>query len=342
MRDHTDEKSEASGNDGQDEGHVRIGGLPAFDPDDPAENAVINRLVGNWHRRAAVKREEPDVYALFDPGRPDFREDMVPFRGHPVWERLSDETRSRLLSWGWVAYNRNTVLIEQRIANPAFELVIGGAYPGLGGQQLELAVAQAMVDEQYHTLMHINGSAVTRRMRRSEFSDRVLPDSHITTIHQAHLDRCEEPWQRSLTTLGFATVAEISINAYLDLLADDQRIQVVNSTTVKLHNRDEYCHASISGEMMKQVYEALPADRRRFLLEKVVAGLEAFVAPDFTTWESIVAFEGVPGWEKAAAEVREAQGGTHLVQDHSGVHTLLREMDVLDQVEFGWGTTVTR
>ncbi|WP_432898275.1 AurF N-oxygenase family protein [Micromonospora matsumotoense] len=325
-----------------DEGHVRIGQLPAFDPDDPAENAVIKRLVGNWHRRAAVKRDEPDVYALFDHARPDFRDDMVPFRAHPIWEQLSDETRSRLLSWGWVAYNRNTVLIEQRIANPAFELVIGGAYPGLGGQDLELAVAQAMVDEQYHTLMHINGSAVTRRMRRGDFADRVLPDSHITQIHQAHLDRCTEPWQRSLTTLGFATVAEISINAYLDLLADDQQIQVVNSTTVRLHNRDEYCHASISGEMMKQVYEALPADRRRFLLGTVVAGLEAFVAPDFTTWETIAAFERVPGWESAAAEVREEQGGTHLVQDHSGIHTLLSEMDVLDQVEFGWGTTEAR
>ncbi|GGT60471.1 AurF N-oxygenase family protein [Streptomyces purpureus] len=339
MREHTDENSSESG---RDERHVQVAGLPAYDPNDPAENAVINRLVGNWHRRAAVKREEPDVYALFDIDRPDFREDMVPFRSHPIWERLSDDTRSRLLSWGWIAYNRNTVLIEQRIANPAFELVIGGAYPGLGGQQLELAVAQAMVDEQYHTLMHINGSAVTRRMRRSELSDRVLPDSHITTIHQEHLDRCDEQWERSLTTLGFATVAEISINAYLDLLADDQEIQVVNSTTVRLHNRDEYCHASISGEMMKQVYEALPADRRRFLLDKVVAGLEAFVAPDFATWESIVAFEGVRGWEKAAAEVREAQGGTHLVQDHSGIHRLLAEMDVLDEVEFNWGTTVAR
>ncbi|EEP74974.1 N-oxidase [Micromonospora sp. ATCC 39149] len=335
MRDHT-----VAG--ASKDGHIQLAGLPPFDPRDPTENAVISRLVGNWHRRAAVKRAEPDVYALFDRDRPDFRDDMIPFRSHPIWQSLSDEMRSRLCSWGWVAYNRNTVLIEQRIANPAFELVIAGEYPGIGGQQLELAVAQAMVDEQYHTLMHINGSAVTRRMRQREFSDRVLPDSHITTIHQQHLDRCGERWERSLTTLAFATVAEISINAYLELLADDQEIQVVNSTTVKLHNRDEYCHASISAEMLKQVYEALPTDRRRFLLDEIVAGLEAFVAPDFTTWETIMAFEGIAGWEKAAAEVREAQTGTHLVQDHSGVHTLLSEMDVLDQVHFGWGERTDR
>lgn len=329
MRDHTVEDAHTE----DTAGHA---GLPPFDPTNPVENAVISRLVGNWHRRAAVKRDEPDVYALFDRDRPDFRDDMIPFRSHPVWETLSDEMRSRLCSWGWVAYNRNTVLIEQRIANPAFELVIAGEYPGIGGQQLELAVAQAMVDEQYHTLMHINGSAVTRRMRRREFSDRLLPDSHITRTHQAHLDRCTQRWERSLTTLAFATVAEISINAYLDLLANDQEIQPLHSTTVRLHNRDEYCHASISAEVYKQVYEALSPQQRRFLLDETVAGLEAFVAPDFVTWEAIVAFEEVPGWEQAAAEVREAQTGTHLVQDHSGVHALLSEMDVIDQVDFAW------
>jgi hypothetical protein len=314
-------------------------GLPEFDPTDAAESAVISRLVGNWHRRAAVKRPEPDVHALFEPARPDFRVDMVPFSGHPLWASLSEDERSRLTSWGWIAYNRNTVLIEQGIANPAFQLVLAGEYPGVGGQQLELAIAQAMVDEQYHTLMHMNGSATTRRMRRREFSDRVLPDSLITTIHDQHLADCTERWERSLTTLAFATVAEISINAYLELLANDTDIQVVNSTTVRLHNRDEYCHASISGEILKNVHEVLKPDERRFLLDKVVAGLEAFVAPDFTTWETIAEFENVRGREKAAAEIRESQGGTHLVQDHSGVHSLLAEMDVLDQVEFAWGRT---
>ncbi|MGW1196474.1 AurF N-oxygenase family protein [Streptomyces sp. NPDC002536] len=327
---HADEKH-------SDDTLAHLPGLPEFDPADQVESAIISRLAGNWHRRAAVKRDEPDVDALFDPGRPDFREDMVPFRGHDIWDTLSEETRSRLLSWGWVAYNRNTVLIEQRVANPAFELVLEGEFPVLAGPDLETAIAQAMVDENYHSLMHMNGSAVTRRKRGQAFSDRVLPESHITRIHSEHRALCTEQWQRSLTTLAFATVAEISINAYLDLLADDTEIQVLNSTTVKLHNRDEYCHASISAEMAKRVYEVLRPAERRFFLDKTVAGMEAFVAPDFATWEAIVEFEGVKGWERAAADVRAAQGGTHLVQDHSGLHRLLSEMDALDQVDFDWG-----
>lgn len=319
------------------DGHlIHLPGVPSFDPNDEVENAIIGRLASNWHRRAAVKRREPDLDDLFDLARPDFREDMVPIRSHPIWDTLSDETRSRLLSWGWVSYNRNTVLIEQRIVNPAFEKVLDGAFPALGGAALEIAIAQAMVDEQYHSLMHMTGSAVTRRKRKRSYSDHVLPESHITQIHRRHRDEHTEGWQKNLTSLAFATVAEISINAYLDLLANDKEIQIINSTLVKLHNRDEYCHSSIAGEMAKQVYERLTADQQHFFLEKLIAGMEAFIAPDFETWETILEFEGVKGWERAAADVRASQSGVHLVQDHSGLHTLLSEMGALDKVEFGW------
>ena len=150
------------------DGLVHLPGLPSFDPRNTAESAVISRLAGNWQRRATVKRGEPDIDALFDPNRPDYPERIVPFRDHPTWQALPDEVRSRLLSWAWIAYNRHTVLAEQRVANPAFALVMEGEFPGLGGQEMEIALAQAMVDEQYHSLMHITASALTRRKRKYE------------------------------------------------------------------------------------------------------------------------------------------------------------------------------
>jgi hypothetical protein len=325
-----------------DDGRVQRAGLPAFDPTDHAESAIIRRLAGNWHRRATVKRDEPDVDALFDPARPDYPERIVPFRDHPTWQALPEERRSRLLSWAWIAYNRHTVLAEQRVANPAFALVMEGEYPGLGGQDMELALAQAMVDEQYHTLMHINASAVTRRKRRADLPDSALPESHTARTHQRLRDRTTERWQRSLTTLAFATVSEISINAYLDLLADDQDIQVVNSTTAKLHNRDEYCHASISDELAKLAYEVLAPDQRRFFLDMLVAGLDAFVATDYLTWETILRIERVPGWEAMIADVRVDSGSSRLVRDYSGLHCLMADLGVLGEVDFDWERAVVR
>lgn len=56
------------------DGLVHLPGLPSFDPADEAENAVISRLAGNWHRRSTVKRDEPDLDELFDAGRADYPE----------------------------------------------------------------------------------------------------------------------------------------------------------------------------------------------------------------------------------------------------------------------------
>jgi hypothetical protein len=215
--------------------------------------------------------------------------------------------------------------------------VMEGEFPGLGGHDMEIALAQAMVDEQYHSLMHISASALTRRRRGSAFPDSVLPESHTARTHHRLRAQCAERWQRSLTTLAFATVSEISINAYLDLLADDREIQVVNSTTAKLHNRDEYCHASISDEMAKLVYDVLNPEKRRFFVDMLVAGLEAFVATDYATWMAILQIEEVPGWGRMVADIQDDKSSSRLVRDYSGLHSLMSDMDVLGQVDFDWG-----
>ncbi|OBA88876.1 N-oxidase [Mycobacteriaceae bacterium 1482268.1] len=318
-------------------GFVNLPGLPSFDPQDVTESAVIRRLAGNWHRRATVKRAEPDIDDLFDAARPDYPERIIPFRGHPSWQNLPDDLRSRLLSWAWIAYNRHTVLAEQRVANPAFALVMEGEFPGLGGQEMEIALAQAMVDEQYHSLMHITASALTRRKRGYAFADAMLPESHTARAHQRLRAQWTQRWQRSLTTLAFATVSEISINAYLDLLADDPDIQVVNSTTARLHNRDEYCHASISDEMAKLVYDVLDAEKQRFFLDMLVAGLDAFVATDYTTWAAILNFENVPGWQRMITDVQADKSSSRLVRDYSGLYSLMSELNVLPEIDFDWG-----
>lgn len=319
-------------------GLVEVPGLPAFDPTDRVENAVIKRLAGNWQRRATVKREEPKLEDLFDKARPDYPERIVPFVGHPGWDGLPPEVRERLLSWAWLAYNRHTVLAEQRVANPAFALIIEGEFPSLGGPALETALAQAMVDEQYHTLMHLNASIVTREQRRIELPDSILPQPHITLRHDQLRDAVPERWQKKLTTLAFCTVSELSISAYLHLLSDDPDIQVINSTTVRLHNRDEICHSSISGELAKIVYDYLTADQRRFFVDTMITGLEAFVANDYTTWQRILEIEGVPNADRMINEVQEDTTRTNLVRDFTGLHSLLSEMDLLTQINFNWTT----
>jgi alpha-N-dichloroacetyl-p-aminophenylserinol N-oxygenase len=311
-------------------------GVPSFDRDDPAEHAVIRRLVGNWHRRATVKREEPDLDELFEPDRPDYPEGILPFHDHPTYRGLSPEKRAEITSWAWIAYNRHTVMAEQKVANPAFALVMEGEFPALTGEALNLSLAQAMVDEQYHTLMHLNASAVTRRRRGRAMPDAELPLSHTARAHQRLRDAAPERWQRSLITLAFATVSEISINAYLDLLADDKVIQPINSATARLHNRDEYCHASISAVLAETVHAQLAAERRRFFLDMLMEGLDAFVATDYSTWHRIMDLTSVPGGHAMLADCQADTGRSRLVRDYTGLHQLVEQMGVTDQVDFDW------
>lgn len=311
-------------------------GVPTFDARDPVENAVIRRLVGNWHRRASVKREEPNLDELFEPERPDYPEAILPFRDHPTYLGLSPEQRAEILGWAWIAYNRHTVMAEQKVANPAFALVMEGEYPSLQDESINLSLAQAMVDEQYHTLMHMNASAVTRRHRGRAMPDTDLPLSHTARVHQELRDRAVERWQRSLTTLAFATVSEISINAYLDLLADDPGIQPINSTTARLHNRDEYCHASISEVLAEVVYDTLDQRQRRYFLDMLLEGLEAFVANDYSTWHRIMDLTGIAGGHEMLADCQADAGRKRLVRDYTGLRRLVERLDAVDEVDFDW------
>ncbi|MBG0831332.1 diiron oxygenase [Planomonospora sp. ID67723] len=135
-------------------------GTPPYDPADPVENAVIRRLAGNWHRRAAVKHNAP--------------------------------------------------LAEQQVVNAAFGLVLEGAYPGVRGESLRQAVAQAMVDEQYHTLMHLNASARTRRRRNLTASGLDLPAPYTVREHARLSASAGESWQRPCITISTFGAGRIS------------------------------------------------------------------------------------------------------------------------------------
>ncbi|MFG2831354.1 hypothetical protein ACGFWI_28425 [Streptomyces sp. NPDC048434] len=63
-------------------------------------------------------------------------------------------------------------MAKQHIAHLAFACVIEGEFPAMmGGSALEASLAQAMVDEPHHTLMHLNGNA----MPGISLTDTVLP-----------------------------------------------------------------------------------------------------------------------------------------------------------------------
>ncbi|MFJ5223287.1 diiron oxygenase [Streptomyces sp. NPDC088400] len=325
-------------------GEVNGGGraeLPAYDPQDPVENAVIGRLSGNWHRRAAVKRQEPVLDDLFEPDRPDYPDSLLPFHDHPTYRALDDETRAKLRAWAWIAFNKNVMDIEQHVVNPGFGLLMTDVFDTGLGETMTVAVTQAMVDEQYHTLMHLNASAVTRRRRGWRMPDSALPLGYKARRYGQRMALASEAGHREIDTLAYTTVAEISINAYLDLIADNEVIQPINRTTAALHNRDEHCHASIADEIAKAAYARLAPPRRDLFLAALADGMEAFAANDFRTWHRIVDLVGVEGGRNMVLDVEHDASRRRLLQDFGALHRLCDEMEVLDRIPFDWSTVST-
>lgn len=316
--------------------------LPAHNPDDPVESAVIGRLAANWTRRASVKKAEPDLDDLFEEGRPDYPEHLLPFRDHPTYLALDDTVLRRLLAWAWVAFNKNVMDNEQRVVNPGFALIASGTFRAGFDESVAQAVTQAMVDEQYHTLMHLNAIAVTRRRRGWRMPESALPLAKKARRHEERLARADLRWQRDLVTLAFTTVSEMSINAYLDLMAQDDDVQPINRVTAELHNRDEYCHSSISKDIAATVYRSLGPEHREFFVEALGDGLAAFGANDFTTWRRIIELLGIEGGEAMMRDVENEPGRALLVQDYSGLHQLCAEIGVLDDVSFDWQSVTVR
>ncbi|MFC9789550.1 diiron oxygenase [Rhodococcus sp. NPDC127528] len=300
--------------------------LPEFDPDDPVESAVIAGLVRSWPRRATVRRAEPDLDEVFDPAKADYAEELVPFRDHETYLALDEATRDRIRAWAWIAYNKNVVDIEQHVVNPGFQLLLEDSlHTGLG-DTARASVVQAMVDEQYHTLMHLNASALTRRRRPWPLPERALPTSLTVVRGREAVAAQDDPRAAALVTLAFTTVAETSIGAYLSLIADDETVQPVNKATVALHRRDERAHASVTSELVKLVYDRLHPDDRRILLSGMADGVAAFTGTDYSVWSAILAEVGVAGADAMLRDVAAGPGDGRLVQDCSAIDRLRAQL----------------
>ncbi|MGB6053336.1 MAG: diiron oxygenase [Rhodococcus sp. (in: high G+C Gram-positive bacteria)] len=315
---------------------IQMPQLPEHDPNDAVESAVVSRLAGNWGKRATVKKPEPDLDDLFDLAKHDYPEALIPFADHDVYRALPETTQERIRAWGWIAFNKNVMDVEQHVVNPGFALLAADAFDTGMGDVLAVAVTQAMVDEQYHTLMHLNASALTRRQRGWAMPDRTLPVSATVRRQRAAQLGAADESAAALSTLAYTTVAEISITSYLDLIEDDEAIQPVNRATVKLHNRDEHCHASIADEMAAIVFETLSAGDRRHFLDGLAAGMDAFSSNDFGTWAAILRAEGVVDADRMLADTAADDTRRQLVQDYSGIRSLCRRLDVEDEIGIAW------
>jgi len=261
-----------------------------------------------------------------DPTIPDFPSRMVPFRDDPRYGALEPVFRQRVLAAAWVAYNEKTIAVEKAIVAPACDLLLEGAFHCTDAAATKRAVAQTLVDEHYHVLMCLDACIATRELHG--LSSLRIPKPVVVHELERAIDASGDAREAEITRLAFAIVAETTINAYLDLLANDASIQPINRDTTALHRRDESSHAKLFKEFARGLFGALTERERRVFVRALGAGLGAFVKVDFGAWGAILTHLAVAG----AGTLLDGCSGPgkpqRVFRDFSGFRLLLRDLSV--------------
>jgi len=300
------------------------------------DRTLVQRVAAAWPRRSTIRSDMVTIEsaAEYEEGRSDYPLRLLPFHDHPGFADVPPEQRELVLTLAWVVYNQRVISAEEHVANPAFALVMRGVFPGTDDFMFRRAIQQALVDEHWHTYMHMMAIERTRELRGLA---EIPQFPHSVTYRRLYEERAKLPeaWERDLLSLVWATVAEVSINAYLTLLSGDQEIQPMHSLVTTLHARDEAAHGSLMVEVVKSLYIHMTRRQRRAFVQSLPKALHAFVAQDFSAWRAVLGHAGVPNVDAIVSDCELDRSNGPLVRNFKGIERLVRELDIYDQVAEG-------
>lgn len=287
-------------------------------------NRLSEILADSWSSRVAVRNSDIDLARYYDSQVPDFPSELVPFAEDKRYSELPLEVRNRILAAAWISYNEKTIAVENLIVAPACDLLLKGAFPQADSPFFKRLVAQTGVDEQFHILMSLEASIVARNVHHLESLR--IPKATVVDELEKTLARASTEREKEIIRLAFATVAEVTINAYLNLLANDFDIQPLNRETTNLHRKDESSHNKIFKELNRCIYDGFEDGEKYAYLKYLAVGLKSFVKVDFTSWREILRYMHVQKADDIIATcVRISKPA---VRDYSGLLSLLKVLQV--------------
>ena len=295
---------------------------------------IIEKIVETWPNRAAVRNDAALREVQWEAERPDYPIEMLPFHRHPTFVALDDHKKRAILTLAWLVYNERVVTAEEFVANPALMMMSQTTIRGADELAIRTAIQQTLVDEHFHTLMHMRAMDTTRRMRGDVRRDLRFPDSvtyrRLLALKDEHPDKADS----DLLTLVWAIVAEISVNAYLSLLSTNTDIQPMHRIVPYLHNRDEFAHSSIFIEISKLLYLRMSEREKSLFNEFLPEALRAFFAQDYSAWKVILHEVGVDGYEEMLHDCAADPGFKMLSRDFSGIRDLVDELNIREKVNY--------
>ena len=289
----------------------------------------LQRAQESWSSRAGVKQDGPPL--KWEPHRPDFLLELVPFHDHPLFQQAPEHLRSMALTCGWLAYNEKTVAIESQIISPACTYLIQGTVGDFNGGPHRAAIAQAMVDEAYHILLVVNSCDIARLQRGLQ--DLVVPQFELVSSMERAQSFHSERWKKILIQVATAIVSETLITDYLSALSSSAEVQPLNRITTEIHRRDEAAHNGIFKELGALLYGSLAPRERDFFVESLASPTEWFADPELDVWQAMLEQIGFPQTHTIINDCRLERQGRMTGLDLSTLEALLAELGLEQDIE---------
>ncbi|WML85289.1 diiron oxygenase [Thiothrix subterranea] len=292
---------------------------------------ILDKLGKSWSSRAQVKNDEIEVDLIYNPDHDDFIDSLLPFHEHPRYLEIDDETRTLILSSGWIAYNEKTIDIEAKIISPVCNQLIYSELPGTNNHIIRWLAAETLVDEAYHILMVLNTCYTCRKQRG--LLELKLPSFDLVNNIEKEVSRYSHDWQKKLVRLAACVVSEVFISDYLSLLANADEVQPVNRITTDYHRKDELAHSSIFRNLTKEIFHHLSYKEKTFFCQVLPLPVHWFASQEFIVWETILNQLNFKYTNEVIGDCR-AESEINLNRiDYSELIQLASEVGVFDMIE---------
>ena len=295
---------------------------------------ILKRLTNKWHKRAGIYNQPFPLYQqpnnascqVDATDRPPYPESLVPFIGHPDYQKASDSQKRYVLDLCWIAYNERVVASEEYIACPAFAMILQGVFPGAESYEMKKALQQCLIDEYFHSLMHT--TAIEQAYQQTANHQTIKIPNSIIYSHLKNLQSHKEEWQKQILTLLWTIISEISVNAYLELLSEDQTIKHENRKLVWIHNRDEYAHSKITVEIMKHIYYKMDDKSKQFLVDNIPNSIIAFSLRDNSAFDYILKSANIKNYQSILYDISLNKEKNKLLRDFRWIYKLLDNLEI--------------
>lgn len=294
------------------------------------ESKLLSTLSHNWNNRAAVRKERLNLDDYYDTKAPDFPIDMVPFWNFLDFEILPESDKRRVLAAAWVSYNEKTIYIEDQIITPLCALLLQNELDGVSNPITKQIIAQTLVDEQFHILMCLEVCQCARKQH--QLQDFIVTEPLLGQRFSKHLAQVKDKKSYNLLRMAYATVAEMTINAFLKRISEDHSIQALNRLNTDLHRKDEASHAAIFSEITRSVYAKLCVSTQEQFKQYLLLALTDFVEPDFSFWDNILTYLNINTKDKILEQLKNTTTPKKNARDYSVFIRMLEQLGLKDEL----------